>query len=281
MKLGVSSYSFAQAVRAGRMTTYDIVDAAAKMGFESIDFAVLLGDDPIPEMCAKLGKQAKDAGLLVKNYAVSADFLANDVDAEAERVCRELDNAVLLGAKTCRHDVTWTSPSVTNPFTFAQVLPRLAEGTRKVTEYAQTLGIRTCVENHGQFVQESTRILALIDAVGHKNFGALVDMGNFMCADEDPQKAVGVLAPYAVHAHAKDFLYKPCTAANPGREWFGTRGGAYLRGTVVGHGVVPVEAGLRILKAAGYGDVVAIEFEGMEPCEAALELGLENLKRML
>ena len=65
MKLGVSSYSFAQAVRAGRMTTYDIVDAAAKMGFESIDFAVLLGDDPIPEMCAKLGKQAKDAGLLV------------------------------------------------------------------------------------------------------------------------------------------------------------------------------------------------------------------------
>ena len=68
---------------------------------------------------------------------------------------------------------------------------------------------------------------------------------------------------------------------NPGRGWFGTRGGAYLRGTVVGHGVVPVEACLRILKAAAYDDVVAIEFEGMEPCEEALELGLENIKRML
>ena len=42
MKIGVSSYSFHQAVSAGRMSTYDIVDAAAKMGFEEIDFAVLL-----------------------------------------------------------------------------------------------------------------------------------------------------------------------------------------------------------------------------------------------
>lgn len=281
MKIGVSSYSFAQAVHAGRMTTYDIVDAAAKMGFEALDFAVLLGDDPIEEMCKKLGKQARDAGLIVKNYAVGADFLANDVKAEAERVCREVDNAVILGAQTFRQDVTWTTPSVANPFTFEEVLPRLAEGVRIVTEYAAERGIRTSVENHGQFVQESARILALINAVGHKNFGALVDMGNFMCADEAPEKAVGVLAPYAVHAHAKDFLYKPCTAMNPGREWFGTRAGAYLRGTVIGHGVVPVEACIRILRSAGYDDVLSIEFEGMEPCEEAIALGLENLRKMI
>ena len=281
MKFGVSSYSFHQAVSAGRMTTYDIVDTAAKMGFDALDFAVLLGDDPIPEMCAKLGRQAKDAGLIVKNYAVSADFLANDVKVEAERVCREVDNAVILGAQTFRHDVTWTSPSVANPFTFESVLPRLAEGVRIVTEYAAERGIRTSVENHGQFVQDSARILALINAVDHKNFGALVDMGNFMCADEAPEKAVGVLAPFAIHAHAKDFLYKPCTAANPGRGWFGTRAGAYLRGTVIGHGVVPVEACIRSLQRVGYDDVLAIEFEGMEPCEAAIELGLENLKRIV
>ena len=281
MKLGVSSYSFAQAVRAGRMTTYDIVDTAAKMGFDALDFAVLLGDDPIPEMCKKLGRQAKDAGLIVKNYAVSADFLANDVKEEAERVCREVDNAVILGAKTFRQDTTWTSPTVANPFTFEEVLPRLAEGVRIVTEYAAERGIRTSVENHGQFVQDSARMLALINAVDHKNFGALVDMGNFMCADEAPEKAVGVLAPYAVHAHAKDFLYKPCTAADPGRGWFGTRAGAYLRGTVIGHGVVPIEACIRSLKRAGYDDVLAIEFEGMEPCEEAIELGLENLRKMI
>ena len=108
-----------------------------------------------------------------------------------------------------------------------------------------------------------------------------MDMGNFMCADEAPEKAVGVMAPLAFHVHAKDFLYKPCTARNPGKGWFGTRGGAFLRGTVIGHGVVPVEACLCILKNAGYDGTVAIEFEGMEPCEEAIALSRENLAALM
>ena len=90
-----------------------------------------------------------------------------------------------------------------------------------------------------------------------------------------------MLAPHAFHAHAKDFLYKPCTAADPGTGWFGTRGGAYLRGTIIGHGVVPVEAAIRILKRAGYDDTVAVEFEGLEPCEQALAISLENLRKLV
>ena len=281
MKIGVSSYSFHQAVSAGRMGTYDIVDAAAKMGFEEIDFAVLLGDDPLEEMCKKLGKQAKDAGIGVSNYAVAADFLNKNLDEEVERVKGELRNAVLLGARTLRHDAAWKLPEDGSIRTFRQALPRIAEGCCRVTEYAETLGIRTMTENHGTFVQESARVEALIEAVDHPNFGALVDMGNFMCADEAPEKAVGVMAPLAFHVHAKDFLYKPCTARNPGKGWFGTRGGAFLRGTVIGHGVVPVEACLRILKNAGYDGTVAIEFEGMEPCEEAIVLSRENLAALM
>ena len=51
------------------------------------------GGPEITDIMAKLGKQAKDAGLLVKNYAVSADFLANDVDVEVEP---EIKNGCLL-----------------------------------------------------------------------------------------------------------------------------------------------------------------------------------------
>ena len=38
---------------------------------------------------------------------------------------------------------------------------------------------------------------------------------------------------------------------------------------------------IRSLQRAGYDDVLAIEFEGMEPCEEAIALGLENLKRVI
>ena len=100
MKIGVSSYSFHQAVEAGTLSTYGIVDTAARMGFASIDFAVLLGDDPLEEMCARLGRQARDAGLDVANYAVAADFLNNDLDAEVARVQGEVENAVRLDRKS-------------------------------------------------------------------------------------------------------------------------------------------------------------------------------------
>ena len=50
---------------------------------------------------------------------------------------------------------------------------------------------------------------------------------------------------------------------------------------MIGHGVVPVEACLCILKNAGYDGTVAIEFEGMEPCEEAIALSRENLAALM
>jgi hypothetical protein len=81
------------------------------------------------------------------------------------------------------------------------------------------------VENHGFFAQDSARVEKLLNAVNHPNFGWLVDMGNFVCADEEPYKAVGIAAPYAFHVHAKDFHIKSGMLPNPGQGWFRSRGG--------------------------------------------------------
>ena len=104
-------------------------------------------------------------------------------------------------------------------------------------------------------------------------------MGNFMCADEDPSLAVARVAPYTKYVHAKDFVWKSFYDADPGEGAFQTRAGNYLRGTIIGHGNVPVKQCLRTLKAAGYDDTIAIEFEGMEDPIDALRIGLVNLKR--
>ena len=65
------------------------------------------------------------------------------------------------------------------------MLPTIAANARKVTEYAATLGIKTCSENHGTIAQDSYRVEKLFSAVAHENYGLLVDMGNFACVDED------------------------------------------------------------------------------------------------
>ena len=41
---------------------------------------------------------------------------------------------------------------------------------------------QTMIENHGYFCQDSDRVERIITGVSHKNFGALIDIGNFLCA---------------------------------------------------------------------------------------------------
>ena len=126
---------------------------------------------------------------------------------------------------------------------------------------------------------DSDRVEKLYAAVDNKNFGLLTDMGNFLCADEDPASAFARVAPYAYYVHAKDFIVKPFTDADPGEGSFRSRGGKYLRGTIVGHGNVPIKQCMYQLKRAGYDDCISIEFEGMEPVFDALRIGLANLKK--
>ena len=122
------------------------------------------------------------------------------------------------------------------------MVERLAKGCRAVADYPAQKGIRTMTENHGFFSQDSLRVEKLINTVASDNFGQLVDMGNFLCADDDPVTAVGRCAPYAFYVHAKDFIVKSGQGVNPGQGFFLSRGGNFLRGTIVGHGDVPVAA---------------------------------------
>ena len=289
MKIGVSSYSLSKFIRQEGNDLFAAIRKAAEMGFEGIEFTDLRGlpggEDELA-YARRVREACKAAGLPIVCYTVGADFLnpraGEPWESEVERVKDEVRLAAELGAPCMRHDATRGFPEGhQGPCDFAAALPTLAQACRAVTEFAAGLGIRTTVENHGFFVQDSERCEMLAKEVGHDNFGALVDMGNFLCADDDPVSAVRRMAPYAFHCHAKDFHVKPAGAADPGRGWFRSRGGAFLRGAIIGHGNVDVPACLRALQDAGYDGFGSIEFEGLEDCLLGLEIGLENLRRYL
>ena len=284
MKIGVSSYSFQQLLSAGTESQLSIMEKAKDMGFDGIEFTDLNPPQGVSEAgyAQMLRAESERLGLPIISYTIGANLLcAEGLDAEVERVCRKIDIAALLGAPCLRHDAAWGMPEAQRSFAgFAQALPQLAEGCRRITAYAAEKGIVTMVENHGTFCQESARLEALVTAVGHPNFGVLADLGNFACADENSAQAVGRLAPYIKHVHAKDFLIRSGNGVDPGAGFFRSRGGNYLRGTIVGHGRIPVLQCLRILKSSGYNGWLSIEFEGMEPCLQGIAIGLKNLKKM-
>lgn len=274
MQISVSSYSFSKL----RKDPVALVALAKEMGFAAIEYT-----ETDRETALALREESERVGLPIVCYAVGADFLkAASPKQEAQRLYSQVDIAQILGAPVMRHDGTGGFPPLRGAYQgFDQALPILARGCRMVTEYAAAKGIATTVENHGFFCQDSARMASLVGAVGHPNFGALVDIGNFLCADEDPAVAVGSLAKMAKHVHAKDFHVKPGAGDDPGEGWFQSRGGNYLRGAIIGHGDVPLRQAINSLRRAGYDGYVSIEFEGMEDCLTALRIGRENLLRML
>ena len=279
MKYTVTCYSFTQYVKAGKLTWKDCIAKAKELGFDAIEFTnspFENAEDPLA-VAKELRAEADRLGMVVSNLAVGADLLAED---GVEKVCRYVDIAEILGAPTLRHDVAkgFKNPTFKG---YDSVLPQLADACRKITEYAAQKGIRTMTENHGFFSQDVLRVEKLINTVSHPNFGALVDLGNFMCADEDPWKSVAVLAPYAKHVHAKDFFKKSGMEIAPGAGWFQTRAGDYLRGTIIGHGEARIYQSIQTLKKYGYDGFVTVEFEGMEDNLKGIQLGLDNLKRFI
>ena len=285
MKLSVSTYSFHDYLKRDTRGPFAAVDYAALLGIEGMDFTDIFTDRKDPLSFAKtIGDYAREHGVSPACFCVHLDFLngsGGDTEAELERGYRCVDLAAALGVPVMRHDVVGFMNGFRGIGSYEKAIPKLCGSIRKLTAYAKEKQIKTCTENHGFFSQDAFRVEALINEVGDPNFGMLVDLGNFLCADEDPAVSVGRCAQYAFHVHAKDFYYRSGTLEKPGTGYFMTRAGNYLKGTIIGHGVVPLKQCLETLKRNEYDGFVAIEFEGMEDPLEAIRIGAQNLRRLL
>ena len=282
MKFGVSLYSFHEYAADDRLGVKGCIDKAKEMGFAGVDLVEgackTFADKTEYLAYAKdIGDYCRKVGVEAACFCVMSDFINGcdgNTQAEIARVKDLVDVAAAYGVPIMRHDATYSTT-----LTFDAVLPILADAYREITAYAAEKGIRTCVENHGFFMQDAARIEKLVTAVNHPNFGVLLDIGNFADADCPIPYSVGTLAPYAIHAHAKDVHVKDGLCEDPGEGWFCTRGGNYLRGAIIGHGDIPVGGCIRALKGAGYDGYLVIEFEGLEDPLCGIRISYDNLKR--
>ena len=280
MKIGVSSYSFSKYITETKCDYFKICDIAKEMGFDGIEFIDLdhakWGITTNPIATAKeIRAYCEKIGLEIIAYTVGASLVGDKANESEEKLLFAIEVARELGAPLLRHDVCSKLPE---GYTYRDAITEMVPRIRRITEAAKKYGIRTSTENHGHIFQAPERVRELIEAVDSGNYGWLCDMGNFLCADCDPLESVKIAAPYSIHVHAKDFLYKPATVSRP-MGFFGTVRGNHLRGTVVGHGVVPVAECITALKAAGYCGYISLEFEGHEENLFAISAGLDFLKK--
>lgn len=283
MKIGLSSYSLFGAMRSGEMTILDAIQWVADNGGEHIEIVPMgpLNLEENPELINQIKDKAKEVGIDISHYLIGANFITEtreDFEKEVERVKKHVDIANALGVKFMRHDVAWRAGEEATIQQFEKDLPVLVEACREIADYAKQYGITTSVENHGFYVQASDRVIRLVEEVNRDNFKTTVDVGNFLCVDENPVAAVKKNIKYASFIHFKDFYYRP-SYLNPGEGWFKTTAGNYLRGAIVGHGDIDIREIVRIIKNSGYDGYISIEFEGLEDCRLGSKIALQNVRR--
>ncbi|MGF6949990.1 sugar phosphate isomerase/epimerase [Neobacillus sp. B4I6] len=286
MKVGISSYSLLKDINAGKLDILGAVQWVADNGGEHLElvpYGFTVVDQP--ELADQIREKAKAVGIELSAYSLPANFIQpteEAFDAELERLKQHVDTVNRMGIKIMRHDVTafTLTPEEMTIHHFEKHFDQMVRGSQLLADYAAQFGITTTIENHGFNVQSSDRVQRVIHAVNRANFKSSVDVGNFLCADEDPLVGVKKNIKYAATVHFKDFYIRPYYENPGGGDWFRTVNGNYLRGAIVGHGDINIREIMKLVKGSGYDGYLTIEFEGMEDCQVGTKIGMENVKRI-
>jgi inosose dehydratase len=282
MKVGLSTYSLSRAINAKKIDVIEAIQWIADNGGEHVEispFGFTLTDNET--LVKAIVAKAKAVNVEISSYTIGAQFIhATEADLETEivRLKKEVDIAHALGVKLMRHDAASRPADQSSLEQFELDLPVISDACAQIADYAKQYGITTSVENHGLHLQAHERVQRLLLAVNRDNFKTTLDIGNFICVDENAMIAARKNLPYASMIHAKDFHLKDSTY-NPGEGWAQTPGGNYRRGAIVGNGDIKANQIIKFIKASGYDGFLSVEFEGMEDCFVGSRIGMENVKR--
>ena len=185
----------------------------------------------------------RSAGAGVTNRLIMCDGLGmvGDPDAAARAAAvraheRWMDIAAALGCMAIRVNARSVGDA-------DEQVRLCADGLRALCEAARPRRLRVLVENHGGLSCDGAWVARVMKAVDLPECGTLPDFGNFTCADgtvADRYAGVEAMMPWAGAVSAKSGSFD--AAGN--------------------ESVIDYPRMMRIVRAAGYGGPIGIEYEG-------------------
>ncbi|QQA43172.1 sugar phosphate isomerase/epimerase family protein [Pelagovum pacificum] len=273
------------------MQIEEVFDWVAQKGGEHVELATFtigpgmqdmmsyrLADDP--EVLNRLTTASANSGVLLSGLCISASFLgsAEERQAQIDRAKSYVELCAHLGVGFLRFDVVPWPLRLENYAQFEREFPSIVAVCREIAEHGETHGVMTSIEDHGFFMNGSERVRRLIHAVDHPFFRMTLDVGNFLCVDEDALIGTQACLPHAAFVHLKDFHIRKHA---PGEGWLETYHGRHILGSIFGHGDMDTHKVIELMLRSGYDGFVSLEFEGLESSLVGCEMGLANIRRMV
>lgn len=248
MKYGIIHYN------APGDTLPEFLRYAAETGFDSVELSCGdVWDEEMeePQTAAEEVKSMVDSlGLNVSALSANNDFVVLDTEAVAYQVRRMEHICKLSQLLDC--DVIRTeggSPKdEVPPSRWAEAI---AGCLKRCLEFAEPMGIRFALDNHGFVTNEWPVQLEVFERVDSPLVGANLDTMNYRWFGHSLEKLREIysqIAPYVLHTHLKDGF--------DSRENY--------RGQALGEGKIDLAWALQCLREADYAGVFCAEYEGPE-----------------
>ena len=214
--ISIAQWSLHKLIYADEITTYDFASEARSMGFDGIEYVnSFFKDKANDEQYLKgLNTRAEDQG--VKQLLIMCDGEGNlgDPDKSKRTVAVNNHHKWVHAAKTLGCHSIRVNAASSGSYEEQQKLA--ADGLRKLTEFAEPVGINVIVENHGGLSSNGKWLAGVMKLVDHPMCGTLPDFGNF-CMDwsksDDPKswydryQGTEELMPYAKAVSAKSYEF--------------------------------------------------------------------------
>jgi sugar phosphate isomerase/epimerase len=205
-KISLAEWSLHRALRGKKMTNLDFPAAAKKdYGIDAVEYVNQFFQDKARDekYLAELKKRCEDNG--VRSVLIMCDGEGNLGDPDEKKRQQAVENhhrwveaAKYLGC----HSIRVNAHSKGSP---EEQMRLVADGLRKLCEFADKHEINVIVENHGGLSSNGEWLVGVMKKVDHKRVGTLPDFGNF--GGYERYKGVKEMMPYAkgVSAKSHDF----------------------------------------------------------------------------
>ena len=245
-KISLAEWSLHRTIRSKKIDHLDFSDITKnKFGLSAVEYVNVFFFDKANDKgyLNEMKIRADDLG--IKSLLIMCDSEGNLGDPDPNQRTKAIENhykwvdaARFLGCHSIRVNARSAG-------SYDEQIKLATDGLRRLTEFAEGLGINIIVENHGGLSSNGTWLSKVIQDVDHPMCGTLPDFGNFKIEGNtwyDRYKGVSELMPFAKAVSAKSHSFD--------HEGNDTQTDYYKM--------------IKIVLDSGYNGYIGIEYEGNE-----------------
>jgi L-ribulose-5-phosphate 3-epimerase len=181
-KISLAEWSINRSLFSGKMQHLDFAKIARSAGIDAIEYVNQFFKDKAKDAAylAEMNTRARGEGITQVLIMCDAEGNLGDPDAAKRQTAVENHYKWVEAARTLGcHTIRVNGYSSGTP---EEQMKLVADGMRKLCEFADTHGIDVVIENHGGLSSNAKWLVETIKRVGHKRAGTLPDFGNFRIA---------------------------------------------------------------------------------------------------